>query len=466
MVKLQEICPDLLTINNRVRQKRKDYISYDFTRIKNDILKSFFDLAQEFESLNDFYRICVTVPRDSLKVESRLYLLDKTEQNFELVCDTQKGIYREKPKAPATIRLADQPYEEGDSYIVPILRHNFRAEGFPSLQSDTKRILGMLEVFPANRLSDSDRFFFTKYTNRIGFNLHNRQVAQQNIQHLKFINNLVRDIEHNVIVPNMYFKHIFNQLKKRIGNLEELHDTVVSLKKTHDIESKLCDMVAGKISDLRDMLSANHKELLEYHATISLFLESLFRPDHFKKGHLVLRPKKCLVEKEIIVPQLEYFSKRFKTKGIAIERPKDMLEEEVPLMVDLGLLAQVYSNFFSNAVKYTETIHYKNGSSRKAMAYGREYIIDFFGDGKDGIKFNVFTTGEHISPTDALNIFEDGYRVASRSTVSGEGHGLSFIRHVVEIHGGVAGYEPTAEGNNFYFVLPLHDVEPQLVLDY
>ncbi|MBF0488042.1 MAG: HAMP domain-containing histidine kinase, partial [Nitrospirae bacterium] len=37
----------------------------------------------------------------------------------------------------------------------------------------------------------------------------------------------------------------------------------------------------------------------------------------------------------------------------------------------------------------------------------------------------------------------------------GTGHGLTFIKNAVEIHGGVFGYEPVDLGNNFYFVLPV-----------
>ena len=46
----------------------------------------------------------------------------------------------------------------------------------------------------------------------------------------------------------------------------------------------------------------------------------------------------------------------------------------------------------------------------------------------------------------------------------GTGHGLSFIRHVIEMHGGRVGYEPTQEGNNFYFILPLPPVDYPLAL--
>jgi hypothetical protein len=36
----------------------------------------------------------------------------------------------------------------------------------------------------------------------------------------------------------------------------------------------------------------------------------------------------------------------------------------------------------------------------------------------------------------------------------GTGHGLSFIKREEEMHDGVMGYEPTPDGNNFYFILP------------
>ena len=95
------------------------------------------------------------------------------------------------------------------------------------------QVLGMLEVFPFERIKESDFFFLTKYANRIGFRLQNRLLAHQNIQHLKFINSLVMDIEHNVIIPNMYFKHLFNQLRKKIGELQELEEQMRDYKRNN-----------------------------------------------------------------------------------------------------------------------------------------------------------------------------------------------------------------------------------------
>jgi signal transduction histidine kinase len=128
-----------------------------------------------------------------------------------------------------------------------------------------------------------------------------------------------------------------------------------------------------------------------------------------------------------------------------------MPDDDLPLSVDKGLMSQVYANLFSNAVKYVR----RNHEGKKYMAYGRILLKDYFGPGKDGVKFNVFTTGAHVPPEDVPHIFEEGYRGHNVDGEVGTGRGLYFVRNVVETHGGEAGYEPTPGGNNFYFVLPL-----------
>jgi signal transduction histidine kinase len=310
--------------------------------------------------------------------------------------------------------------------------------------------MGMLEVSPKRGLADDDYFFFGKFTNRIAYNLHNRRLVRQNIRHLEFINNLVMDIEHNVIIPNMYFRHLFKQLRKSLNSFAELVDSLAGVGEGRPLDL----LVRERLLELKVELTENHRHLLDHHANTSLFLESLFRRDHFKEGHLVLKTKTCMVESEIIGPQLENYLSRFELYGIEVERPA-VMEEEIYLTVDIGLLAQVYANLFSNGVKYTAEIVRKDGSKRKALAYGREFCRDFFGPDKSGIKFNVFTTGPHLKDDELNRIFEDGFRGANAAKSSGTGHGLSFIKQVVEIHGGRVGCEAVEEGNNFFFVLPL-----------
>ncbi|MEA3548093.1 MAG: ATP-binding protein [Thermodesulfobacteriota bacterium] len=449
---------DLSHVRARVHEKQEDYRGYGFSKRQDDILKIFFDLAQEYDSLEDFYRTCVTVPGLCLDLDVRLYLFNRKLQKMELVCDSTNGLAAVRQSASEPVHPELAPYRVGNSYFFPVFKKNC----FPEEKEKRKYrcLSGLLEVQTDNgHLSQKDQLFFTKYAGRVAFRLHNRVIARQNIDHLKFINNLVRDIEHNVIIPNMYFRYLFNQLRKKIRDLGELKETVLLMKDHLNLKGEECQMVLSGISKLHKDLLEYHEEVQKQHANLSLFLESLFRKDHFAKGRLVLRPKKCLVEKAIIGPQLEYYAKRFQGRQIEIVRPSDMRDEEIPLMVDIGLLAQVYANLFSNAVKYTGEVVGLNGRIKKKMAYGRHYMPDAFGPGIAGVKFNVFTTGPHLSDEDGENIFSEGYRAAGSSSQSGSGHGLNFIKHVIEIHGGRVGYESTHEGNNFYFILPLPETD-------
>ncbi len=455
-------CQDLQKICQRVREKSTSYERYNFSPHYNAFLKAFFDLAQEFDSLEDFYRICVAVPVVMTGFDGALYLDDDSQNRLFLVCDSKNGVYQTGQPAPEAIVSKRDPYESGNQYLVPVYskkpKEPHQEETDSSSQQKSGWLLGMYSVFPAKDLTEDDRFFFRKYANRIGYNLHNRRIALQNVDHLDFIKTLVMDIEHNVIVPNMYFCHLFNRLKKNISELDALNEQARKAQETEKGSVNSADLTAD-YKGLTAELFACHQDLVKHHANISLFLESLFRREHFERGHLVLHPKNCFVEKEIILPQLEHYASRLKAADITVERPENMLDLEIQLRVDVGLLAQVYANLFSNAAKYTESIITGQGRSRKSMAYGREILDDYPEKGKKGVKFNVFTTGPNLSAEEGAEIFKEGVRGTAAGNISGTGHGLSFIRHVIELHGGTVGYEPTPEGNNFYFILPAPPVQ-------
>jgi signal transduction histidine kinase len=448
------IVSDLGLIRARIREVSGEYERNRHHQEWHRLLRTFSDLAQEYDTLEDFYRLCVALPGEYLRLQCRLFLTDGTAGALELVCDSGRGLVFDRQPTPAPMAGAPKPCRLAESYLFPIHRRQpLPLEKAEAAAGDL--ILGALELYPLTELAETDRFFVDRYARLIGYHLHNRLLVQQNLRHLRFINGLIMDIEHNVIVPNMYFKHIFNQLTRKIRDLHQLQATIISLKESHGVGGEACQKVVEQIESLHGDLAKYDKELRRHHAATSLFLESLFRRDHFERGRFVLRPRTCFVEKEIILPQLEHYRRRLERRGIAIERPSDMLEEETPLMVDVGLLAQVYANLFSNAVKYAEEIIDHRGLPRKAVTYGRDIIRGYFGPGQDAIKFNVFTTGRHLSPAEATLIFVDGYRREESLRKPGTGHGLSFLKQVIEVHGGRVGYEATQEGNNFYFVLPL-----------
>ncbi len=450
--------PELASVLARIRKKKEDYDRYDFSQIQGRTLRAFFDLAQEYETLENFYRVCVFVPKEFMAFDSCLYLTDMESGELRMACDSLNGLNVCGMPPPEGVELKPQPYELRDSYITPI-RGNRRLFTNKPL-SNAEEIIGLFEVFPLSRLSTNDKLFFEKYANRIGYNLHYKMIALQNEQHLKFINNLVADIEHNVIIPNMRYRLFFNTLKKKILKLEELDQAIgQALESDRGI---ICPSTC-KLSRVKDSLNHLHKELLQQYEEVSkhyrntsLFLESLLRRDHFEKGQLVLRRRLCRFKKEIIDPQLERFQNRLRQRGILINNDLGGIpDEDIPLAVDIGLISQVFSNLFSNAEKYCEEVLNDHKNPVKFISYGREIIKDFFGPGKDGIKFNVFSTGPHIPPEEVEHLFDEGFRGSRALKASGSGHGLHFVKKVIEVHGGVVGYEPTHLGNNFYFILPL-----------
>jgi signal transduction histidine kinase len=436
---------DLAEVSARVKEKREIFREYNFGPLKDDALKTFYDLAQEYETIENFYRVAVSVIKEFFDLDSRLYLVS-AEGRLDLVCDSLRGLYPDRTIPPTHIYLISQAYTRGGSLVIPIRGNLLLVNQLPFYAKD--QVIGMLELFPGEGISNPDRFFLEKYANRLGYNLHMKIVARQNIQHIRFINSLVADIEHNVIIPNISLSLYLRHLRDKIKHLKEL-ECICTIRSEQcpeltDAKRTFCSVI--------DDLERDYENLDQHYKGVSLFIESLFRLSHFQKGQFVLRRRTTRVTKEIIEPQLNLFIDKLKERHIEIDTGAGVMpDEELPLSVDKGLMAQVYANLFSNAVKYTR----RNFQGRKYMAYGRDLLKDYFGSGKDGVRFNVFSTGPHIPPEDLPHIFDEGYRGTNIGGEVGTGRGLFFVRNVVETHGGEVGYQATPGGNNFYFVLPL-----------
>ncbi len=439
-------------IRTRIKSKRQDYKRYEFTDDQNNILKTFFDLVQEFDSLQDFYSISVLILPLYMDVICRLYLRGD-DGALQLVQASDQEPFVAPQPAPAAVEHVSTITRQNSTLLLPIFLGSPRSKQVENF--------GVFEVVSVQKISKQLEFFLEKFTNRIAVSLTGKLAANQSLKHIEFVKSLVTDIEHNVIIPNMYFKHLFNKLRKKIKDMDELEQQIRAMKEAMGMSgNESCQKIVDRVASLHKSLDDYHQEMEKHYKSSSLFIESLFRRDHFTRGELVLRTRKCIVADEIIAPQLEQYKRRFFNQGVEIEHPVDMRDEEIVLQVDVGLLAQVYTNLFSNALKYTEAVPVDGGRhQRKALAYGREYVQDCFGPGIDGVKFNVFTTGHHISPADADKIFNEGYRGDNVGGQTGTGHGLSFIRQIVEIHGGTVGYEPVLHGNNFWFCLPLPEEE-------
>jgi signal transduction histidine kinase len=449
---------DLARIIARVEDKKRDYAGYDFSKRQDDALKAFFDLAQEFDRLEDVCRICVVIPKSLFGLDTNLYLRDSKRDAMVLVCTSDKGYLGSLETLQATaMTLHNEAFIQGGSLFTPIRGKLMPMVGTSDEQQ--QELLGMLEVAPGNTLSESERFYFQKFANRIGYALSNKFLSQKNIEHIRFINSLVADIEHNVIVPNMVYRLFLSRLRAKIRKNQEIEailgDLFVGFAAGKNLDPAQHERLMAELQEVNRGLVEEFANIDKHYRNISLFLESLFRRSHFQEGRFIPQTRRCYFKTEVIDPQLERFEQRFHAKGIAIDSQLGGVPDElIEVVVDVGLISQVYANLFSNALKYTSTVYDLSGSPRKFIAFGREVLKDYFGSGKDGIKFNVFSTGPHIAPEERERIFEEGYRGVQARSIPGTGHGLSFVRNVVEIHGGLVGYEPTPLGNNFYFILP------------
>lgn len=449
---------------------------YEYTRFdarQNTLLKAFVDIIHDDYSLQNFFQVCVTVPLMLNNLQVRFYLYENKNDRFFCVCDSRNGLFEPPQPADPGLTAKNRSVHEYDDWLIyPLYPRTGSTQQEPQAGETGQELydpdpyfashtlLGLYAVSPLQELSKEDRLFFQILTRWMGNKLNNRLIADRHMEHLQFLNDLGRDIGHNIIVPNMYLKHLLRQVEKQIEDIKEIEQEAESVD-SNGITTRQYVSFLRNCREKGQALKQSHGELLKHHNQITLYLETLFREQHFSQGHLVLKPTGCFVERDIILPQLDLYKKKLERRGITVDKPVNLYQQKFPLMVDIGLLSQVYANLFSNAVKYSEEVINHQGKPRKALAYGAEKLRDFPEPGRKGIKFNVFTTGQALSETERQNIFEEGNRAKNSKGIAGSGHGLNFIRRVIEVHAGKVGCEATDEGNNFYFILPISPVDQQ-----
>ena len=442
-------------VQKRIHEKIDDYAEYGFTALQSTALNVFFDLAQEFESFRDLMTICMLVPKVFFDLDCSLFFFQNSKAEHTTICETSAQRSRIFHDAP----FSAEPTTHNGCYYLPIKGNKELLAQLP-IQPEGN-LIGMLGISPEHQLTAHDRLFFEKFANRIGFQLHNRMISQKNQEHLQFIRSLVKDIGHNVIVPNMYFKLFYRRLEGTISAVRDLYQDMRSHPQPCPTD---CDeqwqRFMTRLRYIHEGLEDQFGEIVRHYENTSLFLETLLRRSHFEQGRYVLEKRVCNFRKQIIDPQIARFSSQFQERGIEIAWA-GIPDQEIEAVVDIGLITQVYANLFSNAVKYTSPVMDSQGNWVKFISYGWQEMPDYFGPGLDGVKLNVFTTGPHIVESERKHIFDEGFRAGNTLAEPGTGHGLFFIKEIVELHGGKMGYEPTPMGNNFFFILPKESADKE-----
>ena len=142
---------------------------------------------------------------------------------------------------------------------------------------------------------------------------------------------------------------------------------------------------------------------------------------------------------QIIKAAVETLAPMARKKQIHVDAQFGLSQAEMD--GDPTRLHQVFSNLFSNAIKFTPS----GGNVRATLESSGDYH-----------KMTVSDTGEGIS-AEFLPFVFDRYRQADR-TASGRGGlglGLTIARHIVELHGGTIKAESAGEGKGSVFTIQL-----------
>ena len=94
-----------------LKKKQKDYTAYRFKTKETMAIFAFFDLAQEFASLNNLYRIAVAVIGFFFNYQSCIYTIRPEDEALMLQCCTSVfwiHLYRPGQILPHTIALIEQ----------------------------------------------------------------------------------------------------------------------------------------------------------------------------------------------------------------------------------------------------------------------------------------------------------------------------------------------------------------------
>ncbi len=126
----------------RVREKKESYRLYNFERSQEEAFATFFDLAQEFTSIESLYQICVDVPKEFFNLDSKLYIIEPKHSQLELVCTSTLGLLPPSERTKHKAVVVEETVETDESWFFPIRGNQALGDMLPFLGQSS--ILGVL----------------------------------------------------------------------------------------------------------------------------------------------------------------------------------------------------------------------------------------------------------------------------------------------------------------------------------
>ena len=170
-------------------------------------------------------------------------------------------------------------------------------------------------------------------------------------------------------------------------------------------------------------------------------LEQLLNISRIESGRAQI-DSRPMSSHQLVFESVEPFRRTAQDKGINLEIN---LPDDLPdVLADSGLIAQVFANLISNALKYTNP-----GGKVSVSAQSEDNFATF----------SVSDTGIGIPQQYLEKILEQFFRVPGQGGDAGAGLGLSIVQQIVGAHGGTVTVESTeGVGSVFVFSLKVADI--------
>ncbi|MGL5682448.1 MAG: sensor histidine kinase [Marinifilaceae bacterium] len=226
------------------------------------------------------------------------------------------------------------------------------------------------------------------------------------------------------VIKNDFINNMTHEFKTPIATISLASQMLKDGALNHSTES--VERIAGIIRDESKRLTFQVEKVLQ----TALFTESRMKLK-YKKVNL----------NDVVENMVNKFALRIEDKKGLITAHFDATFDEV--YVDEVHIANVFSNLLDNAIKYC-------AKSPEISVYTRNK--------KDEIIVSVIDNGIGIAANDQKMIFERFYRVSTGNLhdVKGFGLGLSYVKTIVESHGGRIAVESVeGKGSRFDIILPL-----------
>ncbi len=217
---------------------------------------------------------------------------------------------------------------------------------------------------------------------------------------------------------------------------------------THEIRTPI-NAIVGFSEVLSSLTSSEEKkeviQIIKNNCDMLLrLINDILTASSLESGHVSIKP----IEVDFAKTFNELFeSLRPRVQEPGVEFQKDNPYTTLPIKIDVERMAQVITNFVTNAVKYTHQGYIKLGYRTEARATD--------GEQREGLYIYCEDTGDGISKESQPKIFERFYKV--NDFVQGTGLGLSICKAFADACHGDIGVisEGKGKGSTFWMWIPI-----------